>query len=88
MTLAESGISPAVIKEYCRRWKIAELALFGSILTDEFGPGSGIDVLVTYSDEAPRSLLDVASTREELEHLVGRRVNLVEKDAVWTLWSG
>ena len=58
------------------------MALFGSILTDEFGPDSHIDVLVIFFDEAPWSLLDVGSMQEELERLFGRPVDLVEKDAV------
>lgn len=47
--MAHLTISPGEIEEFCRRWQIAELALFGSILTDDFGPDSDIDVLVTSS---------------------------------------
>jgi len=56
--------------------------LFGSILTDDFGPDSDIDVLVTFSDEAPWSLFDLASMQEELEQLFGRPGDLIEKGAI------
>ena len=41
------------IADYCRRWKITELALFGSVLTDHFRSDSDVDVLVTF---APNSV--------------------------------
>jgi hypothetical protein len=40
------------IADYCRRWKITELALFGSALRDDFKPESDIDVLVTFDRDA------------------------------------
>lgn len=44
--------------DFCRRWQITELALFGSILRSDFGPGSDIDVFVRFAPEARWSLLD------------------------------
>jgi len=44
------------IAEFCRRWKITELALFGSVLRDDFRPDSDVDVLVTFAPDAPWSL--------------------------------
>ena len=43
---------------YCRRWKISELAVFGSILRDDFRADSYLDVLVTFAPDADWSLLD------------------------------
>lgn len=40
------------IADLCRRWKITELALFGSALRDDFRPESDVDVLVTFASEA------------------------------------
>jgi predicted nucleotidyltransferase len=68
--------------EFCRRWQITEFALFGSVLTDEFGPGSDVDVLVNFSNEAGWSLLDLVAMQEELEQIIGRPVDLVEGDAL------
>ena len=82
MYLAHLAISPQEIEEFCRRWQVAELALFGSILTDDFGPDSDIDILVTFADEASWSIFDLASMQEELEQLFGRPVDLIEKDAI------
>jgi predicted nucleotidyltransferase len=50
------GVEPEQIAEMCRKWRIAELSLFGSVLRDDFRPDSDVDVLVTF---APASLGDV-----------------------------
>ena len=42
---------------FCRRWRVTELSLFGSVARDESRPDSDIDVLVTFAPEAPWSLL-------------------------------
>ena len=70
------------LAEFCRRWKITELALFGSVLRDDFNDESDIDVLVTFADDARWSLLDFVSVRQELQYLLGRKVDLVEKPAI------
>jgi hypothetical protein len=53
--LQRTGISPVLeqIREICARWQIVELELFGSVLRDDFGPASDIDVLVTFAPDAP-----------------------------------
>ena len=70
------------IAEFCRRWKIVELALFGSVLRDDFQADSDVDVLVTFAPEAGWSLLDMARMREELNEIFGRNVDLVSKAGV------
>jgi predicted nucleotidyltransferase len=66
----------------CTKWMVSELALFGSVLRDDFGPGSDVDVLVTFRNDAPWDLFDLVSFRDELSELFGREVDLVEKRAI------
>ena len=40
------------IAEFCKKWKIREFALFGSVLREDFRPDSDIDVLVTFDEDA------------------------------------
>jgi len=70
------------ITAFCRRWKVTELALFGSVLRDDFREDSDVDVLVSFSDDAPWSLLDMAVMRDELKDIFARDVDLVEKQAL------
>jgi len=70
------------IEEFCRKWHITEFALFGSVLRDDFRPDSDVDVLVTFEAGIRRSLFDRAAMIEELEEIVGRNVDLVEKSRI------
>lgn len=70
------------IRDFCRRWKVVEFALFGSVLREDFHQDSDIDVLVTFSANAQHSLFDIACMEEELGTIFGRRVDLVEKAGI------
>ena len=70
------------IADFCRRWKITELALFGSVLRDDFRADSDVDILVTFSGDADWGLFDHALMEEELSSLLRRKVDLVSRRAV------
>ena len=61
---------------------VVRLALFGSVLRDDFRPDSDVDVLVRFAPEARHSLFDVARMQEELAELLHRQVDLVCRDDV------
>ncbi len=82
MNLHGIDISQDRLAECCRKWKVTELALFGSILREDFGPQSDIDVLVTFQPEAVWSLWDLLDMRDELRDLFGREIDLIEKEAL------
>ncbi len=79
-------ISEDKLVELCRKWRVKELSIFGSILRDDFGPDSDIDVLVVFQPDAPWSLWDLMEMKEELEVLFGRTIDLVEKEALRNPW--
>jgi uncharacterized protein len=70
------------IAEFSRRWKVTEFSLFGSVLRDDFGPNSDIDVLVTFSPKAEISLFDLVQMKLDLEKIFRRKVDVIEKDAL------
>jgi len=70
------------IAEFCRRWKVVEFSLFGSVLRDDFRPDSDVDVLVTFSKEAEISLFDLVQMKIDLEKIFHRPVDVIEKDAL------
>jgi uncharacterized protein len=76
------NINQEQIEEFCRRWKISEFSVFGSVLREDFRPDSDVDVLVTFSGDAHWSLFDLVTMQEELKKIVGREVDLVERQAV------
>ena len=75
-------ISMGKLAEFCRRWKITEFALFGSVLRDDFRPDSDIDVLVPFAPDVVWRFYDLVSMKEALETIFGRSVDLVEKRLV------
>jgi len=70
------------ISGFCRKWKITELAFFGSVLRDNFGPDSDIDILVVFAADAKYTIFDIIRAENELACLFGRKVDLVEKSSV------
>jgi predicted nucleotidyltransferase len=75
-------ISHPKLFELCKRWKITELALFGSVLSDDFRTDSDVDVLVTFDPDANWSLFDLVELQAELKALFGREVDLVEREGL------
>ncbi len=74
--------SEKALGAFCRKWKIRQFALFGSVLRDDFHPDSDIDVLVSFQREAEWDLFDVVDMRNELEAMFGRKVDLLDREAV------
>jgi predicted nucleotidyltransferase len=70
------------IAEFCRRWKIQEMAVFGSALRADFSPESDIDVIVAFDDTAEWSLLDHIRMQQELQAILQRDVDLVTRRAI------
>ena len=70
------------ISGFCQRWSIAELALFGSIVRDDFRPDSDIDVLLSFTEGSAHSLFDLARMKAELEEILGRGVHVLSRRAV------
>ncbi len=70
------------LDDFCRRWMIEEVALFGSILRDDFKPESDVDLLVSFAPEARWGLLEHARMEQELAQLVGRKIDLFTKRSI------
>ena len=67
------------LAEICQRYHVRELALFGSVLRDDFHADSDIDVLVEFEPDAPIGLFELVRLKNDLSMLLGRDVDLVEK---------
>jgi uncharacterized protein len=75
------GITSTQLAEFCQRWKVTKLSLFGSILRDDFRPDSDIDLLVTFVPNHTWGL-EFVQMREELEFLLGRSVDLLTHQSI------
>jgi hypothetical protein len=75
-------IDLGAIADFCRRWRIVQFSLFGSVLRSDFGPASDVDVLVRLDPDAPWSLYEWTDMIVELRELFGREVDLVEESGL------
>ncbi len=82
MTQQTLDISDTFIRDFCVKWRIRELALFGSVLSEAFRPDSDVDVLVSFLPDSGISLFDMVVMTEELSEAFGRKVDLVEKEGL------
>ncbi len=70
------------LADFCRRWKITEFALFGSVVREDFSAESDIDVLVTFAPDACWDLLDHVDMQDELSIIFARNVDLVSRRGI------
>ena len=81
MSFVES-ISQEEIIRFCRRWKVRELALFGSAVRADFTAGSDVDVLVSFQESTDWGLFDHVQMRLDLVDIFKRKVDLVTRRAL------
>ena len=77
-------ISRDKLGEFCRRHHITKLGLFGSVLREDFGPDSDIDVLVEFDTGCSVGLFEMVRLEGELSEVFGRKVDLAERRSVET----
>jgi len=64
------------VARFCRKHRIRKLSFFGSVLRDDFGPGSDVDVLVEFEPGACVGLITLAGMERELGEVLGRKVDM------------
>lgn len=82
MTTMHDFLPAESIADFCQRWNIAEMALFGSVLRDDFRPDSDLDILVTPTPNADWGLLDHIRMEQELAAILGRDIDLLTRRSV------
>jgi len=82
MTAVDFGVSQEQIEQFCDRWKIGRLAVFGSAAEGKLRPDSDIDLLVTFIPDADWTMFDHFAMEDELCELFGREVDLVNVRAL------
>ncbi|WP_069791024.1 nucleotidyltransferase family protein [Cyanobacterium sp. IPPAS B-1200] len=70
------------VSRVCQQWQIIELALFGSVLRDDFNQNSDIDLLVTFAEEAKITFFDLDTIEYQFSLLFNRAVDVVTKRSI------
>lgn len=70
------------IAEFCHKWQVTELALFGSVLRDDFCPGSDVDVMVQFHPDAHPTFYTLDQMEAELKTIFNRDVDLITRQGI------
>jgi hypothetical protein len=70
------AVPQATLAEFCRDHGVRRLSFFGSVIRDDFGPDSDVDVLVEFEPGRTPGLLGMSSMEIELGRILGRKVDL------------
>ena len=80
--MAQIAVDKKKVATFCHKYRIRRLALFGSALRADFRPDSDVDVLVEFSTDAKYGLFALSRMEDELRHIFGREVDMVDRAAV------
>ena len=80
--LSRLNVDESKLINFCQQNQILELSVFGSVLREDFKETSDIDFLVVFDPQIQLSLMDLVGIQYELEELIGRKVDLVEKRSI------
>ena len=70
------------IVSICNKYCLSELSIFGSSIRDDFSEDSDVDILIAYEDIWQNDPFDFIDIKEEFEGLIGRNVDIVDRDAL------
>ena len=68
------------LNDFCRRWNVSRLSVFGSALRDDFGPASDLDFLVSFEAGTRWNLWELGDMQDEMESWLKRKVDLVQPE--------
>lgn len=82
MTSTAVKLPVEAIADFCKRWQVIELALFGSIQRDDFRADNDIDVMVKFHPEAHPSFSSLDQMEAELKTIFHRDIDLVIRQGI------
>jgi hypothetical protein len=84
MTITAIELPMEKIAEFCHKWQVTELALFGSVLRDDFRPNSDIDVMVQFHPDAHPRFSTLDQMEAELKTIFHRDIDLITRKGIET----
>jgi len=81
-TAIHAELPMAQIESFCRKYGVAEFCLFGSVLREDFGPDSDIDIMLKFKPGRGFTFENTPDIQDELESIFGRAVDVIEKGRI------
>jgi uncharacterized protein len=82
MNVGHLSLDDDLFIDLIKKYDLAEVSVFGSALREDFTSSSDLDLLIVFNNSKAKSLFDIIDLKNELEELVGRSVDIVEKEAL------
>ena len=82
MKIPSVEVASDQLTQFCQRWKVSELAVFGSALHKNYPLESDLDLLISFEEDAHWGLFDLVTMESELGVIFNKEIDLVEKKAV------
>jgi predicted nucleotidyltransferase len=82
MDVGTLHVADETLRDFCYRWGVAEFAVFGSVLRDDFRIDSDVDVLVTWAAGIKRTYFDLLEMKDELREIFGRDIDIAQRHVV------
>ena len=82
ITITNAPLSMDRIEAFCHKYSVREFALFGSILRDDFGPDSDVDLRLEFSSGRGLTFENTPDIQDDLESIFGRPVDVIEKGTI------
>jgi hypothetical protein len=82
MQIGHIVVKDQELLDIIRKYGLSEVSAFGSVLRDDFNADSDLDLLIVFQNGKEKSLFDIIDLKSDLEMLVGRNVDVVEKEAL------
>lgn len=89
MRLGKLEVDGPALNQLCKQWGVHKLEAFGSVLREDFGDESDVDLLVTFLPGRKPKLFGLVEFQEQLQTLLARRVDLAEPGQLkWVIRDG
>ncbi|ABB56065.1 nucleotidyltransferase family protein [Synechococcus elongatus] len=82
MTVQANELPIEKVTEFCHKWKVTELALFGSVLRHDFRPDSDIDIMVDFHPDFCPTFQTLDLMEAELKTIFQREVDLITRQGI------
>ena len=70
------------LETFCRKYQVQRLAVFGSVLRDDFNPNSDVDILVVFDPSAQVTFMKLGQMKRELSAILQRPVDIIPQDGL------
>jgi uncharacterized protein len=82
MNVGNFSIEDNLFYSLIKKYSLSEVALFGSVIREDYSDNSDIDILISFTANSKKSLFDIINLKYDFECILNRKVDVIEKSAL------